>query len=50
MAGSTVAGLLAAILTGNSDLPFFSLGHWGLAVLGCLIVLWVYQKVSTRQR
>lgn len=46
VAGSTVAGWMAALLTGNSDLPFFSLPSWILAILGCMLVLWVYKKVS----
>lgn len=50
VAGSTVAGLMAALLTGNSDLPFFSLPSWILAVLGCMLVLWVYKKVTDTRR
>ncbi len=50
VAGSTVAGLMAALLTGNSDLPFFSLPSWILAILGCMLVLWVYKKVTDARR
>jgi len=46
VAGSTVAGWMAALLTGNSDLPFFSLPSWILAILGCMAVLWVFKKVT----
>ena len=46
VAGSTVGGWMAALLTGNSDLPFFSLPSWILAILGCMLVLWVFKKFT----
>ena len=46
IAGSTVAGWLGALLTGNPDLPFFSLGSWLLAILGTVAVLWVFQRFT----
>nr|WP_300143844.1 GlsB/YeaQ/YmgE family stress response membrane protein [Propionicimonas sp.] len=50
IAGSTVAGWMGALLTGNSDLPFFSLGSWVLAILGSVIVLWVFNRLTGRSK
>lgn len=49
VAGATVAGWMAALFTGNSDLPFFSLPSWLLAIAGCMLVLWVYNRVTSRR-
>ena len=50
VAGSTVAGWTAARLTGNDDLPFLLLPSWILAILGCVLVLWVSRKLIDARR
>lgn len=50
VAGATVAGWLTALLTGNADLPFFSLPSWIVAIGGCVVVLWVYKKAINARR
>ena len=47
--GTMVGGVIGLILGGSADLPFFNLGSWVLAILGSIIVLWVYGRVTARR-
>ncbi len=49
LAGTLVGGGIGLVLSGSGDLPFFSLSSWALAVLGSVIVLWIYGRVIARR-
>jgi uncharacterized membrane protein YeaQ/YmgE (transglycosylase-associated protein family) len=47
--GTVVGGVIGLVLSGSADLPFFNLSSWALAVLGSVIVLWVYGRITSRR-
>jgi uncharacterized membrane protein YeaQ/YmgE (transglycosylase-associated protein family) len=49
IAGTMAGGAIGLVLGGSGDLPFFSLASWALAVLGSVIVLWIYGRVTARR-
>jgi uncharacterized membrane protein YeaQ/YmgE (transglycosylase-associated protein family) len=47
--GAIVGGWIGDLLGGQGQLSFFSLVSWALAILGSVIVLWVWGKLSARR-
>lgn len=48
--GAIIGGWIGTLITGDGLGNFFSIQAWVLAILGSLIVLWIYGALSGRKR
>ena len=49
MAGTTVGGWIGAVLFDRGITGFFSLWSWLLAIVGAVLVLWIYNLITGRK-